>query len=232
MPASQRGPWRRRQAFSVSWASRGLQLVNTQWHWGQRTPGPRRLLDLPLRIAPCSLPFSWPPCPTPKRLVWFFILGSSLPWPTPALPVPSFVFLSPALHPWLSASGPASKGWVLLLPPSLPFPSLGRVPGPTCSLLSSVISQPYGAMTGLFPLCPPEASSEQQPGTEYTSQPLTRSDFWSWASWVWEAAERESTGSENKTWVHTSPATDLYAELAEGYDENSWWQLTSSVGPE
>lgn len=95
--------------------------------------------------------------------------------------------------------GPSSKGWMLRLTPSLPFPSLGRVPGPTCSLLSSVISHPYGAMTGLFPLCPPEASSEQQPGTEYTSQPLTRSDFWSWASWVWEAAERESTGSESKT---------------------------------
>lgn len=121
MTASQRDPWKRRQAFSLFWASHGLQLVNTQWHRGQRTPGPRRLLDLPLRIAPRSVPFSWPACPTPKRLVWFFILGSSLPWPTPALPVHSFLFLSPALHPWLSASGPASKGWMLLLPPSLPL---------------------------------------------------------------------------------------------------------------
>lgn len=172
-------------------ATEGPRLVNTQRHGPAQAHGlaPLHCSVLCVSILLASLP----QLPNVGAVFdsWLFsaVTNSS----SACSLIPLSLSASPSLAVCLLAQ-PLRVGMLLLLS-SLPFPSLVCFPKPTCSLLSSVISQPYGAMTVLSPPCPLEASSEEQPGTEYTSQPPPWSDFWSWASGVWEAAERKSTGS-------------------------------------
>lgn len=103
-----------------------------------------------------SLPFPGFPAPTPKHSVCVLVLGSSLLRPTPALFAhSSFPLLLSLLAVCLLAQ-PLRVGMLLL------FTSLSLVCflRHTHSLLLSVTSQPYGAVTVLSLPCPLEASSE------------------------------------------------------------------------